>query len=539
MTLGRIQAQTDLVRGSAELDQARVALETAQDKITALASERDALAQEVAEYREERRSRETAAIAPDSRLRAANTATKDSAAKTKELRTAIEEMQVLAEQLEATNEQLHQTNLELDRRVVERTAALDLADQALASANQDLVQRVDAETAARVASQARLFQSQKLEAIGQLTGGIAHDFNNLLTVITSGLQLLARAGEEERRTRLIGRIEEAAWRGADLTRRLLAFARRQPLNPQRLEIAGHVQGLRELLRHGLREDIRIRTAIPAGLWPVEADLAALELSLLNLAVNARDAMPNGGTMVLGGRNIGRDSGTPERLGLVAGDYVELFVTDTGTGMSGEVLARVFEPFFTTKSAGKGTGLGLAQVYGFAKQSGGTARVQSKAGEGTTLSLVLPRSTRSPELAEQPVPALRPHRVRASDHLSVLVVEDDDEVAAVVLDMFDQLGHRGLRVSSLAAAIAVLSGGESIDLIFSDVLLAGTGSGLDLAREVARRQLSIPVVLTSGYGGGVSGRLTAARLPFLRKPYTISALREVLSQSLQSEPVKNG
>ena len=393
--------------------------------------------------------------------------------------------------------------------------------------------RVAEESAARTAAQAQLFQSQKLEAIGQLTGGIAHDFNNLLTVVTSGLQLLVRTADEAHRTRLIKRIEEAAWRGADLTRRLLAFARRQPLSPQPLDIARHVAGLSELLRHGLREDIEIRIAMPDGLWPVQADLGALELALLNLAVNARDAMPQGGSLVLGARNVAPSSGVAERLGMTTGDYVGLSVTDTGTGMSADVLERVFEPFFTTKPAGKGTGLGLAQVYGFARQSGGTAWVDTREGQGTTVSILLPRATHAP--APRPPTASPPRPAPWPDHLSVLVVEDDDEVAAMVVDMLQQLGHHGLRVSTLAAAIAVLSGGETVDLIFTDVLLAGGGSGLDLAREVARRGLKLPIVLTSGYGGGMTGRLAAAKLPFLRKPYTLATLREVLRAAQPRAP----
>ncbi len=401
--------------------------------------------------------------------------------------------------------------------------------RALDAIDAELTQMLDA-PAPDSAHQAQVFQSRKLEAIGQLTGGIAHDFNNLLTVITAGLQLLARATDAERRRNLTRRIEEAAWRGADLTRRLLAFARRQPLNPKALELATHIEGLRELLRHGLRSDINILTNVQDGLWPVSVDLAALELAVLNLAVNARDAMPNGGTMVLGARNVGRDS--VGHLDVVPGDYVELFVTDTGSGMTPDVVARVFEPFFTTKPHGQGTGLGLAQVYGFARQSGGTARVETQAGQGATVAMLLPRS--SPPVAavaEAPLPG---SRTRAAEHLAVLVVEDDDGVASIVLEMLDQLGHRGLRVSSVPAAVAVLAGSDCIDLIFSDVLLGTSGSGLDLAREVARRNLNIPLVLTSGYGGGVTARLAAARLPFLRKPYTLDALRATLGEALERE-----
>ncbi|MGA9867420.1 MAG: ATP-binding protein [Acetobacteraceae bacterium] len=395
----------------------------------------------------------------------------------------------------------------------------------------ELTQMLDAPArSAESAHQAQVFQSRKLEAIGQLTGGIAHDFNNLLTVITAGLQLLSRATDAERRRNLTRRIEEAAWRGADLTRRLLAFARRQPLNPKALELATHIEGLRELLRHGLRSDISILTNIQDGLWPVSVDLAALELAVLNLAVNARDAMPNGGTMVLGARNVGRDG--IGHLDVAPDDYVELFVTDTGTGMTPDVVARVFEPFFTTKPQGQGTGLGLAQVYGFARQSGGTARVETQAGQGATVAMLLPRSP--PPVAPEGEAPPSGSRTRAAEHLAILVVEDDDGVASIVLEMLDQLGHRGLRVSSVPAAVAVLAGSDCIDLIFSDVLLGTSGSGLDLAREVARRNLNIPLVLTSGYGGGVTGRLAAARLPFLRKPYTLDALRTTLGEALERE-----
>ncbi|HEY6430590.1 MAG TPA: ATP-binding protein [Acetobacteraceae bacterium] len=438
-----------------------------------------------------------------------------------------EELRFLAEKLdEIENPAGYATPYGPD---VDRAGALEHANSTLARLNAELSRRVEEESSARVAAQAQLFQAQKLEAIGQLTGGIAHDFNNLLTVVTSGLQLLSRTRDEEHRQRLIRRVEEAAWRGADLTRRLLAFARRQPLNPQPLDLTRHFEGLRELLRHGIRDDITIETTVAAGLWSVQADLGALELAVLNLAVNARDAMPKGGRLALGARNVPDETGRPRQYGLTAGDYVEIFVTDTGTGMSDDVLARVFEPFFTTKPAGKGTGLGLAQVYGFAHQSGGTARVESRQGQGTTVSILLPRAVIT---SQPPSPDVEsePWLAQPQEHLSVLVVEDDDEVAAMVVDMLDQLGHQPLRVSTLAAAVAVLSGGERLDLIFTDVLLPGGGSGLDLAREVSRRRLKIPVVLTSGYGGGMTGRLAAAKLPFLRKPYTLAMLRQVVESA---------
>ncbi len=485
-----------------------------EDQICRLTRERDDIASAL--EREQVRNRQletqlssllTSRLAPDTLARP--------------LPVGREELRFLAEKLdEAAADNTHGE---------ERNGALEHANSTLARLNAELSRRVEEESSARAAAQAQLFQAQKLEAIGQLTGGIAHDFNNLLTVVTSGLQLLSRTRDEQHRQRLIRRVEEAAWRGADLTRRLLAFARRQPLNPQPLDLTHHFEGLRELLRHGIRDDITIETTIAVGLWPVQADLGALELAVLNLAVNARDAMPKGGRLALGARNVPDETGGPRRFGLAAGDYVEVVVTDTGTGMSDDVLARVFEPFFTTKPAGKGTGLGLAQVYGFAQQSGGTARVESRQGQGTTVSVLLPRAVITSQPSSSDVDG-ELWTAQPQEHLSVLVVEDDDEVAAMVVDMLDQLGHQPLRVSTLAAAVAVLSGGERVDLIFTDVLLPGGGSGLDLAREVSRRRLKIPVVLTSGYGGGMTGRLAAAKLPFLRKPYTLAMLRQVLESA---------
>ena len=264
-------------------------------------------------------------------------------------------------------------------------------------------------------------------------------------------------------------------------------------------------------------------------------MGALELALLNLAVNARDAMPNGGEIVLAARNTPILNGQPTRIGLAQGDYVEISVTDTGVGMPENVLERVFEPFFTTKQAGKGTGLGLAQVYGFAKQSGGTAWVESRQGEGTCVHILLPRSWR--EATPEPVVAgaSEAHGAVHADNLLVLVVEDDQAVASVVLEMLGQLGHRTLHVDSVAAALGLLSGEQQIDLVFTDVLLPGGGSGLDLAREIARRDLGMPVVLTSGYGGGVTARLAAANLPFLRKPYRIEALKMAIGEALYRHP----
>jgi signal transduction histidine kinase/ActR/RegA family two-component response regulator len=542
-----LRAELGRLRG--EHEQALVSLEDAQNEISALVRERDALAAAGERHLTAWRSAEASAGTLRANLAdamemlirqqasaAANSATDE------ELAVAFEEAQTLAEELAAANDALTRSNHDLDCRVAERTSALDEANRSLELINADLQRRVDEETAARQEAQSRLFQSQKLEAIGQLTGGIAHDFNNLLTVITSSTQFLQRADDPARRARLVHRIEEAAWRGADLTRRLLAFGRRQPLRPDRVELAIQAVGLTELLRHTLREDIQIQMQFDNGVWPAEADVAALELALLNLVVNSRDAMPNGGQIVVTARNTAMRNGQSARWGLAEGDYVEICVTDTGMGMLPDVLERVFEPFFTTKEPGKGTGLGLAQVYGFVKQSGGTAWVESHIGRGTSVHLLLPRSLRERggEATQGGTADVRiPHDVGP---ISILVVEDNEDVAAAVIEMLAQLGHQATHVGSVGAALGVLSGDRPIDLVFTDVLLPGGGSGLDLARELTQRKPDVPVVLTSGYGGGVTGRLAAANLPFLRKPYRIEALKmtieEALGQHAQSEHVQN-
>lgn len=526
----------EIARLRQDLEQTQVALEDARVEIEALIEERNALrlanaAQTAARLRADavaERARENSMNA----LRLASRA-HDDGAESEELRISLEETAVLAEELQRANDALTEANAALDRHVAERTAELDRANAELASLNAELRQRVETESTARAAAQAELFKLQKLDAVGQLTGGIAHDFNNLLTVIISGLQLLGQVKDEAHRARILRRTEEAAWRGAHLTQRLLAFARRQALSPEWLDLGRHVDSIRDLLTHGLRENIQIRTDIDSDVWPVEVDVAALELSLLNLAVNARDAMPQGGRLVLAARNTPTWADAAERLGISPGDYVEISVADTGSGMPKELLDKVFEPFFTTKAEGKGTGLGLAQVYGFVKQSGGSAWVESAPNQGTTVRLLLPRTARpAPEKSSEPPPASVPQR---RDKLKVLVVEDDDNVAALVLDMLAQLGHSGTRVGTVASAMAVLTGAETIDLVFSDILLPGGGSGLDLAREMARRQIGVPMILTSGYGGGMTQRLAAANLPFLRKPYRMESLQQAIEDALARVP----
>jgi signal transduction histidine kinase/ActR/RegA family two-component response regulator len=525
----------EIVRLGQELEQAHVSLEDAHAEIAALAKERNYLQQRIASLEAARLTNDAACIrARNEAATAASLAAErlQDLAATEELRSALEETSVLAEELREANEALIEANTHLDQRVAERTAALNAANAKLERINADLQRRVEAETAERTKAQAALFQVQKLEAIGQLTGGIAHDFNNLLMVITSGLQSLQLPADPERRERVLRRTEEAAWRAVDLTRRLLAFARRQALHPERLDLPQQIDNLRELLTHGLREDIEVRVDIAADVWPLETDVGALELALLNLAVNARDAMPKGGVLTIAARNSPVDARSAAQLRVPVGDYVEVSVADCGTGMPPELVDKVFEPFFTTKSNGRGTGLGLAQVYGFVQQSGGTAWVESQEGKGTTVRFLLPRSWREPP--RRPAePAREGAAARPAGHLRVLVVEDDDAVATVVLDMLRQLGHSGTRVSTIAAALAILADPDQVDLVFSDVLLPG-GSGLDLAREMRQRQINLPIILTSGYGGSLTHRLAAVNLPFLRKPYRIDALGRAIEAALQAQ-----
>ena len=306
-----------------------------------------------------------------------------------------------------------------------------------------------------------------------------------------------------------------------------------------MDLPQQAETLREPLGQGLRESVELSLEMAEDLWPLEADFGALELALLNVAVNARDAMPDGGRVTIAARNSTIAGASAARHGVAAGDYVEIAVVDTGVGMSPDVLEKVFEPFFTTKGSGRGTGLGLAQVYGFAQQSGGTAWVESRLGEGTTVRLLLPRSWR--ELQDQPAPPSQASDSPPRSDLRILVVEDETSVAAAVLDMLAQLGHRGRCVETVASALALLADSGQTDLVLSDVLLPGGESGLDLARQVRDRHLGVPVILTSGYGGAMTQRLSTMDLPFLHKPYRIETLQQAIDFAMQqlSEPAGRG
>ncbi len=378
---------------------------------------------------------------------------------------------------------------------------------------------------ARNALEARLRQAQKLEAVGQLTGGVAHDFNNLLQVVLSGLTLVERTEDPERRAHLLDSVRRAAQRGGELTKRLLTVARRQSLRPEAIDLGAWLDdGAGELLTRTLRGDIRTELRVQPDLPPVQADPDELELAVLNLAVNARDAMPGGGTLTITAGPLVLDGLTdPDGL---CGRFVRLSVADTGTGMSEAIQARVFEPFFTTKGVGQGTGLGLAQVYGFARQSGGGVRLRSRPGQGTTVSILLPVSDAAPRAPDATGDAaVAPPLLGAT----VLVCEDNDDVAALAVDMLEQLGHRPTRVGTAAAALGALADGRAVDLLFTDVLMPGGMDGLALAREARRRRPGLPVLLTTGYTGAAAA--VPRDMPMLRKPYKLQDLAQALQSAL--------
>jgi CheY-like chemotaxis protein len=332
-----------------------------------------------------------------------------------------------------------------------------------------------------------------MEAIGQLTGGIAHDFNNLLTVVSGNAALLHDKATDDVVARRASAIIRAAQQGERLTRQLLAFSRRQMLRPESVDLRQRTQEIAELLSRSLREDIEVAVDIPEHLWPVTIDPAEFELALLNLGVNARDAMPKGGQLRVEARNLSFRPGDPSSEGLI-GDFVAVTMSDTGMGMAADVLARAFEPYYTTKEVGLGSGLGLSQVYGFTKQSGGAALIESEIGKGTSITLLLPRSTTistaTRSAAHQAVPATAP--------ACVLLVEDDDEVAAVTMELLREIGVQIVRVSDGEGALAALDRDPTIEVVMSDIVMPGGTSGLVLARMLRERRPELPVLLTTGY-----------------------------------------
>jgi two-component system, NtrC family, sensor kinase len=366
-----------------------------------------------------------------------------------------------------------------------------------------------------------LRQAQRLEAIGQLTGGVAHDFNNLLMIVSGTVQRLRRHVTGEKETHLLETIVNATRRGESLTRQLLAFSRRQMLQPSVIDLADWLPELKDMLSRSLRGDIEIRVGVSRQPCTIKVDPNEFELALLNLAFNARDAMPSGGTLTITAKPISM-RGRRSEEGLT-GEFIAIRVADTGSGIAPDVLPRVFEPFFTTKEIGKGTGLGLSQVYGFARQSGGAATITTSARRGTAVTLFLPLSSERPA---------KPHKDNKSARAkpkagTVLLVEDNAEVAEVGRVYFEQLGYKVCLASSAQAGLDVLERQSNIDLVFSDILMPGGMNGLELADRVRRRFPDIPMLLTTGYSS--SGQ-DAVRGGFqvLQKPYDLAALERALA-----------
>ena len=386
----------------------------------------------------------------------------------------------------------------------------------------DVTDRLRDQERLRHAEQA-LRQAQRLESLGQLTGGVAHDFNNLLAVFASGVQVLERDPTAEHRQSILDAMRRAVGRGAGLTRHLLAFSRRRPVNPEAIDLALHLRTMQDMLASSLRGDISVEMKFDADLWQVEVDAGEMELAIVNLCVNARDAMPSGGTVTITAENV-RETADDGSLA----DFVRLSVGDTGTGIPPEIIGRVFDPFFTTKDVGKGSGLGLAQVYGFAQQSRGRVSIASEAGSGTIVTLLLPRSTRQPASApklEATVVPIVP-ATPAAHRGDVLLVEDDREVAALTREMLGELGFSVIHVSTSVAALGALANARAIEAVFSDIMMPGGINGLDLAREIRKRYPRLPIVLATGYAESAAS-LKDGEFRVLLKPYTLEALADAL------------
>jgi signal transduction histidine kinase/ActR/RegA family two-component response regulator len=365
--------------------------------------------------------------------------------------------------------------------------------------------------------EARLLQAQKMEAIGQLTGGIAHDFNNLLGVVIGNLQLLERSvAETPTLARKVHTAMRAAVRGADLTRRLLAFARRQILDPAVLDLNRQLSGLNDLMQRTLGESIEVRIVQATDLWHTRVDAGQFENAILNLAINARDAMPQGGRLTVRTHNTRLDAlFCSEHPGLEPGDFVAISVTDTGVGMEPAVLKRVFEPFFTTKESGKGSGLGLAMVHSFAEQSGGAATIDSEIGRGTTVQILLPRCHEQQSVREDTIVT----KIAPGGDETILVVEDDADLRETVVTTLGQLGYQALAAANAIAALRVLAGPEHIDLLFTDVMMPGGMLGPALAKRARELRPDIRVMFTTGYAENTvlaQAGLTSAEV--ITKPY---------------------
>jgi signal transduction histidine kinase/CheY-like chemotaxis protein len=427
--------------------------------------------------------------------------------------------------LAATSRRLGELAGTLTERVRERTIELERTNATLTS-----------EITQRQQTSKQLVQAQKMEAIGNLTGGIAHDFNNLLGVVIGNLGLLLDLRKDDPEVAdLAGDAVTAATRGAELTRQLLAFSRRQALQPRRLDVNELVAETTKLLRRTLGEQIEITLALETGIWPVVADPVQLEASLTNLATNARDAMPKGGrlTIVTGCRHLDADY-AEQHSEVTVGDYTMIEVSDSGAGIRAADLGRIFEPFFTTKELGKGTGLGLSMVFGFVKQSGGHIAVYSEEQIGTTFRLYLPRASEN-ETAQAPA---RPVEIRPAQGEVVLAVEDQPAMRKILVRLLRELGYRVLEADNASAALAILER-ERADLLFTDIIMPGPTTGLDIARIATERWPAMRVVLTSGFpqANFADDVRLLEKVRMLSKPYRKDELARILREALDDEAAR--
>jgi PAS domain S-box-containing protein len=386
----------------------------------------------------------------------------------------------------------------------------------------DATERRDAEEKL-VQAREQLAMSQKMEAIGKLTGGIAHDFNNLLMIIGGSAQIFARL-LDPKLPRAIEAIQTAAKRGESLTRQLLTFSRHQHLSPTVVDLNASIKNMRTMIESSLRGNIVYNENIGDGVWLVKVDLAELELAIVNIAVNARDAMPNGGTFTLSVDDITANQEIGDSR--LKGAFLAIAFSDTGTGIPPNLLSKMFDPFFTTKEVGKGTGLGLSQVYGFAHQAGGTVTADSKVGQGTTITVYLP-SCADEQITGEQVSAAKT-RTQHAQRPTVLVVDDSADVAEVTASMFEHLGYDTVYRDSAEAALKLLEAGTKIDLVFSDIVMPGTIDGVGLAREIRSRYPNLPVALTTGYSD--AAKAVPSNLRILRKPFDTEALTDFIYDS---------
>ena len=395
-----------------------------------------------------------------------------------------------------------------------------------AKITRDITERRDA-TRKLEETREQLFQAQKMEAIGQLTGGVAHDFNNLLTVILGGVDMAeGLIGENEKLKRLMGNMRQAARRGESLTKQLLAFSRKQPLRPESVDLTRRLPAMCDLLGRSLCGDVAITIDVPAGLRAVDADPGQLELAFLNVGLNARDAMPQGGSLHVSARN----ADLAGEFGALEGEYVAIELRDTGAGMAEEVRARAVEPFFTTKSVGAGSGLGLSQAYGFARQSGGTLTIDSTVGKGTAVTFYLPVGRLRQRAARVEAEPDAEHKsTRRNATANILLVEDEPAVSELALGLLDGGGFKVSVAENAQAALDILRGGADIDLLFTDIMMPGGMNGAELARLVRKEFPHIFVLLATGYAEAASK--AAEEFPLIAKPYGRDRLLDKIGEIL--------